>query len=67
VGETDAAIEHIRHQLPLFRALGSLPNDKRYAVVDAGHVVPKDLLMKEISTGSIATWARCTNALTVFI
>jgi formylglycine-generating enzyme required for sulfatase activity/dienelactone hydrolase len=35
-------------QLPLFRALGSPPNDKRHAVFDTGHVPPNDLLMKEV-------------------
>jgi hypothetical protein len=37
-----------RTQLPLFRALGSPPKDKRHAVFDTGHVPLNDLLMKEI-------------------
>jgi cephalosporin-C deacetylase-like acetyl esterase len=34
-------------QLPLFRILGSAPGDKRHFVVDGGHVLPRNLIVKE--------------------
>jgi len=35
-------------QQPLFRLLGSQPNDKRHVVFDTGHQPPNDLLTKEV-------------------
>ena len=34
-------------QLPLFRALGAAPQDKRQIVADGGHSPPLDLVVKE--------------------
>jgi dienelactone hydrolase len=34
-------------QLPLFRFLGSPPADKRHVMVDGGHVVPRNVMIKE--------------------
>jgi len=34
-------------QLPLFRALGAPPRDKRHVVAEGGHAPPQDLLVKE--------------------
>ena len=39
------SLEH--SQLPLFRFLGSPPADKRHALVDGGHVVPRNVMIKE--------------------
>jgi eukaryotic-like serine/threonine-protein kinase len=34
-------------QIPMFRSLGTPPKDKRFAVFDAGHVVPRNEMIKE--------------------
>jgi hypothetical protein len=35
-------------QKPMFRLLGTPPKNKRHVVFEAGHIPPKDLMMKEI-------------------
>jgi len=35
------------NQLPLFRRLGTPPKDKRSALFDAGHVPPRNEMIKE--------------------
>jgi hypothetical protein len=36
-----------RSQIPLFRSLGTPAKDKRTAVFDAGHIVPRNEMIKE--------------------
>lgn len=37
----------VSQQLPLFRFLGSAPGDKRHFLVEGGHVLPRNLIVKE--------------------
>ena len=46
-GREDFLYPYGESQLPLFRFLGSPPSDKRHVVVDSGHVVPRNVMIKE--------------------
>lgn len=37
-----------RSQVPMFRLLGAPEKDKRYVVFETGHVVPRDLMSKDV-------------------
>jgi dipeptidyl aminopeptidase/acylaminoacyl peptidase len=46
-GRNDFQFPLIQQQLPLFRLLGSAPEQKRHFVVESGHVPPRNLVVKE--------------------
>jgi dienelactone hydrolase len=46
-GRNDYAFPLETSQVPLFRLLGAPEKDKRHVVFDAGHVPPRQLLIKE--------------------
>ncbi|MBK5294028.1 MAG: SUMF1/EgtB/PvdO family nonheme iron enzyme [Acidobacteriia bacterium] len=46
-GSNDFEIPVSRLQIPLFRLLGSPPGRKRHFMVEGGHVVPRNLVVKE--------------------
>jgi cephalosporin-C deacetylase-like acetyl esterase len=46
-GKNDFDYPFSQLQLPLFRLLGSAPEDKRHFVVESGHVPPRNLVVKE--------------------
>jgi dienelactone hydrolase/predicted Ser/Thr protein kinase len=46
-GKNDFQLPLTQLQLPLFRLLGSAPEDKRHFLVEGGHVPPRNLVVKE--------------------
>jgi dienelactone hydrolase len=46
-GRNDFQLPVEQLQVPLFRLLGSAPADKRHFLVEGGHVVPRQLVVKE--------------------
>ena len=46
-GRDDFFCPHQQSQLPLFRLLGSPAADRRHAVVAGGHIVPRNVMIKE--------------------
>ena len=48
-------------QLPMFRMLGTPAEHKRYVVYEAGHVIPRNELIKETLDWFDSTWGRSSN------
>ena len=46
-GRNDFMFPMEQLQLPMFHALGSAPSDKRHFLVESGHAVPRNLIVKE--------------------
>jgi serine/threonine protein kinase/formylglycine-generating enzyme required for sulfatase activity/cephalosporin-C deacetylase-like acetyl esterase len=47
-GRYDSAYSIDRSQNPMFRLLGTPERDKRHALFESGHIVPKNLVIKEV-------------------
>ena len=47
-GKYDFVFPEETSQLPMFRLLGTPPDDKRQVILESGHVPPRNELVKEI-------------------